>query len=95
MNFQQFTFIQNMKANWRYEDILVQMLLHMAMKRNKKIFQWTLYVIYLLTLSGMPPNQLNVKDGVIAMLLRNLNPSEGLCDRTQLIVKRLMPNLID
>lgn len=64
-------------------------------EKEHEIFQWTLYVINLLTLSGMPPNQLNVKDVVVVMLLRNLNPSEGLCNGTQLIVKRLMPNLID
>ncbi|GFU33806.1 ATP-dependent DNA helicase [Trichonephila clavipes] len=29
------------------------------------------------------------------MLLRNLNPSAGLCNGTRLIIRKLMPNVID
>ncbi|XP_035232337.1 ATP-dependent DNA helicase PIF1-like [Stegodyphus dumicola] len=51
--------------------------------------------IHSLTPSGMPPHRLNLKVGVIVMLLRNLHPSVGLCNGTRLIVKRIMPNVLD
>ncbi|XP_035231014.1 ATP-dependent DNA helicase pif1-like [Stegodyphus dumicola] len=51
--------------------------------------------IHSLTPSGMPPHCLNLKLGVIVMLLRNLNPSAGLCNGTRLIVKRIMQNVLD
>ncbi|KAK8792732.1 hypothetical protein WA158_002607 [Blastocystis sp. Blastoise] len=46
------------------------------------------------TPSGMPPHILNLKIGCIIMLLRNLNPSKGLCNGTRLIVTRLGSNNI-
>ncbi|GBO15888.1 hypothetical protein AVEN_158199-1 [Araneus ventricosus] len=48
-----------------------------------------------LTPSGMPPHELNLKVGAVIMLLRNLNPSAGLCNGTRLIIQKLMPNVID
>ncbi|GBM90007.1 hypothetical protein AVEN_43453-1 [Araneus ventricosus] len=48
-----------------------------------------------LTPSGMPPHELNLKVGAVVMLLRNLNPSAGLCNGTRLIIRKLMPNVID
>lgn len=51
--------------------------------------------INFLKTSGMPPHQLNLNVEVVVTLLRNLNPLEGLCNRTRLIVKRLIPNVID
>src|SRR5277367_775788 len=44
--------------------------------------------------SGMPPHKLNLKIGVIIMLLRNINTKRGLCNGTRLIVTALKPNLI-
>lgn len=41
------------------------------------------------TPSGMPPHTLALKQGVIIMLLRNLNPKKGLCNGTRLIIKSL------
>lgn len=51
--------------------------------------------IHSLTPSGMPPHCLNLKIGVIIMLLRNLMPSLGLCNGTRLIVKRISRNVLD
>ncbi|GFV93150.1 ATP-dependent DNA helicase [Trichonephila clavipes] len=43
----------------------------------------------------MPPHVLNLKVGAVIMLLRNFNPSTGLCNGTRLIIRKLMPNVID
>ena len=43
---------------------------------------------------GMPPHVLLLKNGVIIMLLRNLNPEKGLCNGTRLIIEGLARNFI-
>lgn len=48
-----------------------------------------------LTPSGTPPHKLILKVGVPIILLRNLNPAEGLCNGTRLIVKGLQKSVID
>ncbi len=48
-----------------------------------------------LTPSGTPPHKLVLKVGVPIMLLRNINPTEGLCNGTRLIVKRFQQHVID
>ena len=47
-----------------------------------------------LTPSGMPPHTLMLKKGVVIMLLRNLNPQQGLCNGTRLIITHLHTNAI-
>ncbi|XP_055918430.1 uncharacterized protein LOC129950521 [Eupeodes corollae] len=47
-----------------------------------------------LELPGFPPHNLQLKVGLVIMILRNLNPSR-LCNSTPLALKRLMPNLIE
>jgi ATP-dependent DNA helicase PIF1 len=44
---------------------------------------------------GLPPHKLKLKIGCPVMLLRNLSPSSGLCNGTRLIVKSLLPNVIE
>lgn len=44
--------------------------------------------------AGMPPNCLNLKVGSLIILLRNINPPK-LCNGTRLVVKKLLPNLIE
>jgi hypothetical protein len=39
-----------------------------------------------LTLSGMPPHQLYLFRGMVLLLLRNLDPSMGLCNGTRLVL---------
>lgn len=52
---------------------------------------------YLNTLkfSGMPNHEIELKEGVPIMLLRNLNPKKGLCNGTRLIVTQCCPFLIE
>ena len=48
-----------------------------------------------LTPNGLPPPQLRLKINCPIMLLRNLDPSNGLCNDTRLICKSLERNVID
>ena len=48
-----------------------------------------------LKISDLPPGELKLKIGVPIILLRNLNPSEGLCNGTRLIVHSLQSKVID
>nr|XP_043615630.1 uncharacterized protein LOC122587509 [Erigeron canadensis] len=56
----------------------------------------TQYEDYLhsLTPDGMPPHRLLLKPNSPIVLLRNLNPTEGLCNGTRLICKDLRRNVI-
>ncbi|GKE33174.1 ATP-dependent DNA helicase RRM3-like protein [Tanacetum coccineum] len=50
--------------------------------------------LHLLTPNGMPPHILVLKPNSPIILLRNLNPTEGLCNRIRLICKDLKRNVI-
>ncbi|KAL7609961.1 hypothetical protein Lser_V15G13505 [Lactuca serriola] len=54
-------------------------------------------VVFLNTLSvsGFPPHYLRLKVGCPIILLRNLDPSNGLCNGTRLICKSFQHNVID
>nr|XP_027062743.1 uncharacterized protein LOC113689113 [Coffea arabica] len=43
---------------------------------------------------GLPPHKLLLKENCPIMLLRNLNPNEGLCNGTRLICRELSLNII-
>ncbi|XP_021729984.1 uncharacterized protein LOC110696954 [Chenopodium quinoa] len=47
-----------------------------------------------LCLGGMSPHELVLKKDCPVILLRNIMPSEGLCNGTRLICKTFMPNII-
>ncbi|GBO15664.1 hypothetical protein AVEN_62317-1 [Araneus ventricosus] len=47
-----------------------------------------------LTPSGMPPHSLMLTKGVIVMLHRNLNPKQGLCNGTRLLITGLHENFV-
>ena len=49
----------------------------------------------ILTPSGAPLHKLILKIGVPIMLLRNISPTEGLCNGTRLIVKTFSQHVID
>ncbi|KAM6547757.1 hypothetical protein CsatB_019433 [Cannabis sativa] len=48
-----------------------------------------------LTPNGLPPHELQLKRNCPIMLLRNINPSDGLCNGTRLICRAFEPNVID
>ena len=48
-----------------------------------------------ITPSGMPPHRLNLKEGAIVMLLRNLDIKKGLCNGTRLVLRRLYDHVLD
>ena len=50
--------------------------------------------LHTLTPSGMPPHTLELKVGCIVMLLRTLDPTNGLCNGTRLLVRHLYRNSI-
>ncbi|XP_041009523.1 ATP-dependent DNA helicase pif1-like [Juglans microcarpa x Juglans regia] len=45
--------------------------------------------------NGLPPHELLLKKNCPIMLLRNVNPSEGLCNGTRLICRNFERNIID
>ncbi|KAG5525404.1 hypothetical protein RHGRI_031907 [Rhododendron griersonianum] len=44
---------------------------------------------------GLPPHELRLKEGAPIMLLRNLDPRNGLCNGTRLLCRALKSNFID
>ena len=48
-----------------------------------------------LNLSGLPPHRLRLKIGTPVMVLRNLNPSLGICNGSKLICKSFKERLIE
>ncbi|KAL6602737.1 hypothetical protein ACP70R_043098 [Stipagrostis hirtigluma subsp. patula] len=48
-----------------------------------------------LALSGLPPHILRLKIGCPIMLLRNIDPANGLCNGTRLVVRQFNKNTID
>ena len=55
------------------------------LERNEEVLHFNVEYLYSLTPSGCPPHSLTLKPGMPLMLLRNLNPQEGLCYGTKLI----------
>lgn len=52
-------------------------------------FKPTLEYLSTVNPPNFPPSKLNLKVGVVVMLLRNLNVKEGLCNGTPLVVKHI------
>ncbi|UYV66735.1 hypothetical protein LAZ67_4002720 [Cordylochernes scorpioides] len=48
-----------------------------------------------LTPKGMPPHRLNLKVCSIVMLLRNVNPKQGLCNGTCMVIQRMRSHVLE
>ncbi len=48
-----------------------------------------------LSISGLPPHSLKLKIGQPIMLMRNINPAEGLCNGTRLTIIKIYTRLIE
>ncbi|KAL3813051.1 hypothetical protein ACJIZ3_014319 [Penstemon smallii] len=69
---------------------------YISFNRTDDALQQAEYDDYLTTVStsGLPPHILKLKKNCPIMLLRNLNPVQGLCNGTRLICKELGDNFI-
>jgi len=61
---------------------------------DDRAYEITTEFLNTIMLPGMPPHWLTLKVRVHVILLRNLDASSGLCNRTHLIVRRLARHLI-
>ncbi|KAL8049007.1 hypothetical protein ABFX02_07G104800 [Erythranthe guttata] len=73
-----------------------QMKEYVSFNRTTDPLQQGEYEDFLSTVSpsGLPPNMLRLKENCPIMLLRNLNPVQGLCNGTRLICRELGENFI-
>jgi ATP-dependent DNA helicase PIF1 len=58
-------------------------------------FQYTVEYLQSCNASGIPNSHLMLKVGAPVLLLRNMNPSQGFCNGTRMIVTRLQRYIID
>jgi hypothetical protein len=61
---------------------------------NSDSYRFNTEYLNTLTPDGFPPHTLMLKPGIPMMLLRNLNPKEGLCNGTRLIFNQLISNKV-
>jgi len=56
---------------------------------------WPTEFLNKIEISGLPPHRLVLKENMPVMLLRNICPSDGLCNGTRLTVKRFRSRVIE
>jgi len=66
---------------------------HDSVEENEH--QYPIEYINSLSSSGMPPHALQLKKHCVIMLLRNLDPANGLCNGTRYIVDQLHDHILD
>ena len=62
--------------------------------QTEELLRFNTEYLNTLTPSGFPPHILKLKKGIPLMLLRNLNPNEGLCNGTKLIYEGNLDNRV-
>lgn len=70
--------------------------LYLSFYETSDVAQQGLYIDFLnsLTPAGMPAHRLILKKHIPILLLRNINPSKGLCNGTRLICKEFQKHMI-
>src|SRR6185437_10152212 len=58
-------------------------------------YQYPIEFLNSLTIGGLPPHKLSLKVGSPIILLRNLNPSDSLCNGTRLICCSFQKHIIE
>ena len=64
------------------------------LENTEDVLHFNVEYLNSLTPSGCPPHALLLKRGIPLMLLRNLNPREGLCNGTKLIFESSIDNKV-
>lgn len=60
-----------------------------ALDNPEDAFRFNIEYLNTLSPMGLPQHRLALKPGMVLMLLRNINPSQGLCNGTRLIFHRV------
>ena len=63
-----------------------------SLENPEDAFRFNIEYIHTLAPNGIPNHILTLKPGMPVMLMRNLNPREGLCNGTKLIYQRVLDN---
>ena len=64
------------------------------LQNNQDLLRFNVEFLHSLTPSGFPPHSLSLKPGMPLMLLRNINPREGLCNGTKLVFENSLDNKV-
>ena len=63
-----------------------------SLENPEDSFRFNIEYVHTLAPNGIPSHILTLKPGMPVMLMRNLNPREGLCNGTKLIYQRILDN---
>ena len=61
-----------------------------SLDNNRDAYRYNVEYINTLNPSGLPASRLTLKPGMPVMLMRNLNPTQGLCNGTRLVFKYMI-----
>ena len=64
------------------------------LQNQDDLIRFNVEYLHSLNPNGFPPHSLTIKPGMPLMLLRNINPREGLCNGTKLVFERALDNKV-
>ena len=64
------------------------------LQNTEDLLRFNVEFLHTLDPSGFPPHSLSLKPGMPLMLIRNINPREGLCNGTKLVFERALDNKV-